>query len=52
MFQRNADQKREVRLACLPVITKNSGRTRELRFDQLMLAKAGVLTDFPNIAGT
>ena len=35
-----------------PVITENSSRTREPLLDQLMLAKAGVLTDFPHITGT
>jgi hypothetical protein len=34
------------------VITENSGRTPELRFDQLMVTKAVVLTDFPHISGT
>jgi hypothetical protein len=33
------------------VITENSGRTPELCFDQLMLAKASVLTDFPHFTG-
>src|SRR5713226_6303062 len=39
------------KLSQVSVITENSGRPPEPRFDQLMLAEAGVLTDSPSYHG-